>query len=156
MTMMSPEPPPTLASGISTDARSLLIACVGLAVIGFAFFQYWYRYPPSVERSIVSTQVGPPPAKSTPWKDSSAAPWDSRLPGHLDNVGTVAAPKGPTICPWAHDRAVDGELPRDYSVNCPHWQRWTHDPAYDIPHRYHQPNDREPEILEVHVHHASY
>jgi hypothetical protein len=158
MTMMSPEPPLTRSSGISTDARSLLIACLVLAVIGFAFFHYWCRCAPWVGPHIASAQVGPPPAGSTPWKDPSAEPRDSRLPGGLDNVGTVPAPKGPTICPWAHDRAVDGELPRDYSVNCPHWQRWTHDPAYDVPHRYrpHERNDRELEILEAHVHHASY
>ena len=152
MTMMSPEPPLAQPPGLSTDARSLLIACLGLAVIGFAFFHYWC--PPSVEPYIASVQVGPPPAESTPWKD----PRDSGLHGALDNAGIVPPPRGPTICPWAHDRAVDGELPRDYSVNCPHWQRWTHDPAYDNSRRPHphQPNNREPEILEVRVHHVSY
>ena len=37
MTMMSPEPPLTQLSGISTDARNQLMACLGFAVIGFAF-----------------------------------------------------------------------------------------------------------------------
>jgi hypothetical protein len=156
MTMMSPEPPLTRSSGISTDARSLLIACLGLVVTGFAFFHYWYRHPPSVEPSIASAQVSPRPAESTPWKEPPAGPGISRLPGEPDKVGAVPQPKGPTICPWAHDRAIGGELPRDYSVNCPHWQRWIHDPTYDIPRRHHQPNDREQEILEVHVHHASH
>jgi hypothetical protein len=103
--------------------------CLGLAVIGFAFFHDWCRYPPSVEPSIASAQVGPPPAESTPWKGAPAEPRGSRLRRELDNAGIVPQPKGKTICPWAHDRAVDGELPRDYSVNCPHWQRWTRDHA---------------------------
>jgi hypothetical protein len=129
MTMMSPEPPLAQPSGISTDARSLLIACLGVAAIGFAFFHSWCRYPPSVEPYIASAKVGPPPAESTAWKASPAEPRGSSLRGKLDNAGIVPQPKGKTICPWAHDRAVDGELPRDYSVHCPHWQRWTRDPA---------------------------
>jgi hypothetical protein len=151
MTMMSPEPPLTQSSGISTDARSLLVACLGLALMGFVFFHYWCRCTPSVEPYLVGAQVGPPPAEATPWKDAAADPGPFPPPGPRQ-VGSVARqPKGPTTCPWAHDRAVDGALPRDYSVNCPHWQRWTHDRASDTPH--HPP---EPAILEVHVHRASY
>jgi hypothetical protein len=153
MTMTSPEPPQTRSSGISTDARSLLIACLGLAVIGFAFFHYVGRFPPSLEPHVANAQVGPPPAESTPWTHSAAYPEISALPGRPDAAGNVPQPKEPPVCPWAHDRAVDGELPRDYSVNCPHWQRWTHDPAYDIPHRHHP---REPEILEIRIHRAGY
>ena len=153
MTAISSEPPQNRSSGISTDARNLLIACLGLGVIGFALFHYVCRCPPSVEPYVASAQVGPPPAESTPWKDAPAEPVTSGLPGKPDPVVIAPQPKDPPLCPWAHARAVDGELPRDYSVNCPHWQRWTHNPASEIPHRHHL---HEPEILEVHIHRASY
>ena len=149
--MMSPERALTQSSGISTDARSLLIACLFLAVIGFVVFHYWCWCPPSVEPYVVGAQLGPPPAEATPWKVSAADPGSFRPPGPPEVGGVARQPKEPTICPWAHDRAVDGELPRDYSVNCPHWQRWTHDRAYAIPR-----HPREPEIVEVHVHRAGY
>ena len=137
-----PEPP---RPGIGVDLRNLIILLMIAAVI-FGVVRQCHRTtsepetkPPSSEKQLApeapqveqpqveQPQVGQPPAGQPKAGQSQAGQPQAGQP----EVGQLQAKqpqaKHMASCRTAVERMdKNGALPRDYSINCPYWQWWTH------------------------------
>jgi len=99
-----PEPP---RPGIGVDLRNLIILVMIVAVI-FGAVRQCQRTPEPKPQL-------PPQEKSPPSETPQALPSETPQAKHMASCRTAA-----------ERMDKNGALPRDYSINCPYWQRWTH------------------------------
>jgi hypothetical protein len=144
-----PEPP---RPGIGVDLRNLIILLMIVAVIIGAFRQC--HYSKGTEDKIVSAPEDQPTSTpqdrptstpqdrptstpqerptSTPQEGSTSTPEERSTSTPQEKSSSPEAPqsKRATRCLTATQRMdKNGVLPRDYSINCPYWQWWSHKPT---------------------------
>ena len=112
----APEP---RRSGIGVDVRNFLILVMIGAII-FGVVRQCHSTPPEQKPLSPSEQEPLSPSQEKPSAPSQEKPSSPETPH----------PQRTASCRTAAERMdKNGALPRDYSINCPYWQWWTHNAA---------------------------
>jgi hypothetical protein len=133
--------------GIGVDLRNFIILLMIGAVI-FGAVRQCHRTSP--EQKLQSpSQETPSQEKPSQEKPSQGKPSQEKLSQGKPSQEKPSSAETPhaqrmASCRTAAERMdKNGALPRDYSINCPYWQWWTHNPGPSRP----QPSPDPPEVL---------
>src|SRR5215470_10546641 len=111
-----PEPP---RPGIGVDLRNLVILLMLVAVIIGVFRQCHSKGTED------KTELAPQEStRSAPQERSRSTPQQQPL-----SRETQQSKRGASCLTATQRMDKNGVLPRDYSINCPYWQWWTHKPT---------------------------